>query len=116
MKAYSADLRHRVLAAVDRGMPRPEVAATFDVSLATIKRWIRRQRTTGSCDVLPRPGRPARLGAALDAGIVEQLQAHPDATLAEHCTIWQDQTGQAISSATLRRAITRAGWTRKKRV
>jgi transposase len=40
MKAYAVDLRHRVLAAVDRGMPRSEVAATFGGSVATIYRRI----------------------------------------------------------------------------
>jgi hypothetical protein len=32
MKPYSKDLRLRVLAAVERGMPRKEVAETFSVS------------------------------------------------------------------------------------
>jgi transposase len=32
MNAYSKDLRLRVLAAVDRGMPRKEVVKTFGVS------------------------------------------------------------------------------------
>jgi transposase len=45
MKAYSVDLRQRVLAAVDRGMARSEVAATFGVSVATIKRLVALRRT-----------------------------------------------------------------------
>ena len=48
MRAYSVDLRERVVAAVDRNMPRTEVATTFGVSLATIKRWLVRRRTTGT--------------------------------------------------------------------
>jgi transposase len=36
MKPYSKDLRMRVLAAVDRGVPREEVAKTFSVSMPTI--------------------------------------------------------------------------------
>jgi transposase len=44
MKAYSVDLRQRILAAVDRGMGRAEVAATFGVSLATIKRFVALRR------------------------------------------------------------------------
>ena len=35
MKAYSKDLRLRVLAAVDRGMPRREVARTFGLSVSS---------------------------------------------------------------------------------
>ena len=39
MKAYSKDLRLKVLDAVDRGMPRKEVAARiFGISLPSIKR------------------------------------------------------------------------------
>jgi hypothetical protein len=38
MKPYSKDLRLRVLAAVDSGVPREEVAKTFSVSVPTIKR------------------------------------------------------------------------------
>jgi len=39
MKPYSKDLRVRVLAAVDHGMPRKEVARVFGVSEATIRRY-----------------------------------------------------------------------------
>jgi transposase len=38
MKPYSKDLRLKVLAAVDRGMLRKEVAEVFGVSVPTIKR------------------------------------------------------------------------------
>ncbi|MFL5513661.1 MAG: IS630 transposase-related protein [Gemmatimonadales bacterium] len=38
MKAYSKDLRLKVLDALDRGMDRREVGRVFGVSLPTIKR------------------------------------------------------------------------------
>jgi transposase len=41
MKAYSEDLRERVVRAVAIGTPRDEVAATFAVSSATITRRLR---------------------------------------------------------------------------
>jgi transposase len=40
MKPYFKDLRVRVLAAVDSGVPREEVAQSFLVSVPTIKRFI----------------------------------------------------------------------------
>jgi transposase len=43
MRAYSIDLRERVVAAVDGGMSHAEVATTFQVSEPTIRRWLRRQ-------------------------------------------------------------------------
>ena len=114
MKAYSMDLREKVLAAIDRGMSRAAVAATFGVSPSTIKRWRRRQRD-GALAPRQSPGRPARLGAALEAGLAAQVQAAPDATIAEHGAAWQEATGQAVSPSTMRRALVRLGWTRKKR-
>lgn len=115
MNAYSRDLRAAALAAVDRGDPRAQVVVTFGISLATLKRWLHRRRVTGAA--LPRPiaGRPAVLGAALDAGLVDHLRVHPDATIADHCTHWAAAGGPTVSAATMRRAIVRLGWTRKKR-
>ena len=41
MKAYSQDLREKVLRAVDQGFPRGEVVKLMGVSRATIKRYLR---------------------------------------------------------------------------
>jgi len=67
MQAYSTDLRTKVVAAIDHGMPRTEAAVVFGVSPSTIKRWLRRRGQTGSLTPTPIPGRPAILGAALAA-------------------------------------------------
>ena len=115
MKAYSEDLRLRVVAAVDAGMPRDDVARLFQVALPTIKRWQKRWRETGSLLVLPRPGAPSVKMAALRAGLLPQVEAHPDATLEEPCRRWEHAHGIVVSPSTISRAITRdLGWTRKK--
>ncbi len=85
MNAYSKDLRLRVLAAVDHGIPRKEVAELFGVSLSTIKRWLRRRRQTGGVEIYQIPGRPSVKGAALRQWRPKQLEANPDLTLREHC-------------------------------
>jgi transposase len=115
MPSYSLDLRLRVLAAVDSGMARVDVVRTFQVSLATIKRYLKQRRETG--DLTPRrpTGRPATKGPALAAGLAAQLGAFPDATLEDHCARWASATGMPVSTATMSRAITDLGWTRKKR-
>lgn len=115
MKADSLDLRLKILDAIDRGLPRAEVVATSGVSPDTIRRYLRRRAQTGSVAAAPIPGRPARLGDALDAGLVAQLNAHPDATVVEHCRRWHAATGQVVSEPTMRRAIHRTGWTFTKR-
>jgi transposase len=116
MKAYSRDLRVRVLDAVDRGVPRREVAEQFQVSPRSIKRWLRRRRELGHLAVSPRPGAPARKMGPLRAGLRARLEAHPDATLEEHCARWAEAHGVRVSTATMSRVIARdLGWTRKKR-
>ncbi len=115
MKAYSHDLRLRVLRAVDQGTSQAEIAKTFAISTATIKRYLKQRRETGH--VLPKaiPGRPAAIGAALQAGLLEQLEKYPDAKREEHCRLWEEKTGIKVSSASISRARAALGWTRKKR-
>lgn len=115
MRAFSYDLRQRILRAVDQGMPRAEMIQTFAVSRSTIKRYLTLRRKTG--DVKPKaiPGRPSKKGVALHVGLLSQLEAHPDVTLAEHCQFWEATHGMHVSSATMSRAITRLNWTRKKK-
>ena len=69
VKPYSKDLRLRVLAAVDRGMPRAEAARVFGVSASSIRRYLRLRRETGDVDPKPVPGPPARKGAALEMAL-----------------------------------------------
>ena len=116
MKAYSQDLRLRVVDAVDRGAPKDVVAEVFSVSVPTINRYLRLRQETGDLKPKPIPGRVSRKGAALERGLLLQLEAYPDATLEEHCAMWQERHGMAVSTATMSRAIARLGWTPKKRL
>lgn len=84
MKAYSLDLRERIVRAVDQGYPRAEIVQLFGVSRATIKRYVKQRRETGHLRRKPIPGRPPQKSAPLQAQIVEQLDAHADATLQMH--------------------------------
>jgi len=116
MKAYSKDLRLKVLDAVDRGMPRGEVARIFGVSLSSIKRWLRRRKENGDVDERPRPGPPAKKGALLERWLPDQLENNPDLTLAEHCEAFEQDSGVRVSTATMSRGISRlpGGWPLKK--
>jgi transposase len=49
-KAYSVDLRERVVARVLLGESVRPVAAAFSVSVASVVRWSQRWRSTGSAD------------------------------------------------------------------
>ena len=107
MNAYSKDLRLKVLAAVDRGIPRKEVADLFGVSLSTIKRWLGRRRQTGDVNTYKIPGRPSVKGKALREWLPAQLKSNPDLTLAEHCEAFEEEGGVKVSEATMSRSIAR---------
>jgi len=107
MNAYSKDLRYKTLAAIDRGIPRREVAGLFGVSLSTIKRWLNRKRLTGDVDIHKIPGRPSVKGEALREWLLRHLRLNPDLTLKEHCEAFEEETGVAVSEATMSRNIAR---------
>ncbi len=107
MKPYSKDLRLKVLNAVDRGMVRKEVAEVFGVSLASVKRWLKRRRETGGVEASPIPGPPAVKGSLLGEWLPGQLESNPDLTLAEHCEAFEEALGVKVSRATACRRISR---------
>jgi transposase len=107
MSAYSKDLRLKVLSAIDRGIPRKEVADLFEVSLSTTKRWLKRRQQTGGVEVYEIPGRPSVKGAALREWLPKQLECNPDLTLKEHREAFFEETGMEVSEATVSRQIAR---------
>jgi transposase len=114
MKAYSIDLREKVLRAVNQGYPRTEIVKLLGVSRATIKRYVKQRRETGSVAPKDIPGRtPKKLGL-LQADLVAQLQAHDDLRLEDQCRLWEQTHGVHVSTSTMSEAIKRLGWTRKK--
>ena len=116
MQAYSEDLRSRIVAAVDGGMPRSEAARVFGVGRATVKRYLALRRATGALAPRPHRGPPPIVTAALAAALPPRLTEAPDATLAEHCAWYRAASGVQVADTTMSRVIRRQlGWTRKKR-
>ena len=107
----------KVLEAIDRGMPRAEVARTFGISLPSIKRWLKRRRETGEVGAKAQPGPPAVKGAMLEGWLPAHLRRNPDLTLGEHCEAFAEDSRVKVSEATMSRAISRlpGGWPLKKR-
>ena len=81
MKAYSMDLRLRVIAACDAGRPTSAVARTFDVSPAWVRRLKQHRRERG--DLTPRTGGGRQRGKIDPIALAEHVRRHPDATLLE---------------------------------
>ena len=105
MKAYSQDLRKRIVAAIGQGKSRREVARLFNVSLSTVKRYAKQWKVQGNLRPRHITGRPSKKLALLQARLQAQLEAFPDATLEEHCQQWEAQEGIKVSITTMSRAI-----------
>jgi transposase len=113
MRAYSNDLRERIVAAVERGEHSlRQLAHLFSVSLSCIVRLLQHQRRTGSVQPKPHAGVPTRkLDAAAEARLLELVRAQPDATLAE----LRDRLGLPCCLMTIARALQRHQITRKQK-
>jgi transposase len=115
MRAYSTDLKERLVRAVADGLPLREAARRFGVAVNTVKRAVVQQRETGSLERKPIPGRPRAIRREQEAVLRDRLEAAPDATVLEHCAWWAEHQGPEPSEVTMWRAIRRLGWTHKKR-
>ena len=82
-RAYSLDLRERVIAAVEAGWSARGAARTFDVSPSTAIKWVQRWRRTGSVAAKPMGGsKRSPLDAHADL-LLGLLAEQPDRTVAE---------------------------------
>jgi len=80
-RAYSRDLRERVVAAVTAGQSCRAVATTFKVSVSSVVKWSQRFRATGSLAARPMGGnRPYVLASERD-WLLARLAEQPDVTL-----------------------------------
>jgi transposase len=111
MKAYSMDVRQRVLADCDGGLATSQVAAKYTVSPAWVRRLKQRRRETG--ELAPRKGRPgpAPKLAAHHGRLRELVERQPDLSAAEY----RDLLGAACCALTVWRALRRLGLTFKKK-
>jgi transposase len=114
-KAYSVDLRLRVLAALDNGLGKMQAHKTFQVSRSTIDDWVRLRAATGSVQVAARQQRERR-GLVNQEGFAAFVQRHGHSTLEQMRQAWQQQTQQTLSTMSFSRALRQHGYTRKKRV
>ena len=115
-RAYTAELRERVLLACERGgLGRASVAVLFGVGESTLCRRRQAWRTEGRREAKPHAGGPA---PRLDATALEALEAlvaeGNDRTLAEYAAGLFERAGVKASGATVCRALKKLGLPRKK--
>ena len=115
MKAFSLDLRQRVIHALTQGHTQKQVAQRFAISLSSVTRWAKQFRETNHLSVKPIPGRPKAINQT-QRKIIEELVAtqknHTLATLGQAL----QQHGHNISKSVLHRELIQLGLSHKKRV
>jgi transposase len=117
MKAYSQDLRERVLAAVhDAQQSQAQMAEQFQVHLSTLEKWLRRERETGRTTALPHGGGRTRTLRECGAFLRAEVKKQPDITLEELCTRVVEAQGLQVSPSMVSRELKRLNLPRKKRV
>lgn len=113
-QSYSADLRSRVFAAVDKGLAPEQVAMQFCVSVSFVYKALGRRRLTGEVEArAQRNQQPLKLVAFHEA-IAEEVRHRPDVTL-EELRAWLKAThGVEASIGLMHKTMVRLGLTRKK--
>jgi transposase len=115
MGPYSLDSRERIVKAVDEGQSLEEVAARYEVSERTARRYLKRRQERGSPEADVSSGRAREIGQAQEIALRKQSEQYPDATLEQHCERWEKSKKVNVSPSTMCRALQRIHQTRKKR-
>jgi len=116
MKAYSVDLRQKIIDAHNQQEDsQRQLAKRFRVSLTFIENLLKRYRTDGTVEPLAHGGgQVAKLSPEQQAVLLALIQEDNDAILVELCDRLEQRVGVCISRATMGRYIQKLKLTRKK--
>jgi transposase len=113
MRAYSEDLRKKIVAAIERGMSKAQAARLFDVSLSSVKRYSRTARQGGSLEPRKSPGRPHKIDDKAQLLLEKDVEERPAATVTQRRHFLEHVSGRTLSDSTVRRLMKRMGFTQK---
>ena len=114
MRAYSLDLREKIIASHEEGVSIRKLAKRFRVSRGTVWNLIKLKRETGA--IVPKPPTGGTRGqlAAKETELAEMVRKYLDYTLEEYCEYWDEQRGIRVSASTMCRELQKQRWTLKK--
>ena len=116
MRAYSLDLRQRVVEALVSGQTQKAVAQRFDLSLSSVQRFARQWRGRGDLSAKPCPGKARAVCGEQGPDLKELVLSRTDWTLESLSEAWQQRTGRRLSISALQRNLRWQGLSLKKRV
>jgi transposase len=117
MKAYSIDLRQKIIDTYQAGdISQRQLAERFRVALSFIEKLLKQYRETGSIAPKIRTEQtPTKLNSDQLATLEKLVNANNDATLAELREKLKKATGVSIGRSTVDRMLQKLNLTRKKK-
>ena len=109
MKAYSEDLRRKIVEATERRHSKTRAARPFGVSLSSVKRYARMARRGSSLAPKEGSGRPAKLEENAKSLLEVDVEERPAATFPDGRRFPERITGSSLSDSTVRRPRWRSG-------
>ena len=113
MKAYSEDLRKKIVEAVERGMPKTVAARTFGVSRSSVKRYAGAAREGKALAPKRHPGSKPKLDERARRLLEADVEERPAVSLKERCRFVRRVIGVSVSESTLSRFLRQMGFTQK---
>ncbi len=114
MRAYSLDLRRKIVESVKKGVPKAETARRFGVDRATVKCYCKQLDERGTLEPRKAPGKRPKLDEKATKLLAKDLQERPWATHARRVEFLFAVSRVRVSEATVCRAVERLRSSRKK--
>ncbi len=112
MKAYSVDLRSKIVAAhLEQKLSIRKTAEIFACSKSLVQKLVKQQKIEGNLQHKPRFSHLNNASKELR----EIVAAHPDATLVELCELFAQKTGNWVGRTAMCSALQKLGLNRKKK-
>ncbi len=105
MKAYSLDLRTKIVQSVRRGVSISETARRFGVNRSTVGRYLKRLDEEGSLAPKKAPGSPSKLDESAMRLLEEDIKSRPWVTHKQRSEFLFAACGIEVSEAMICRAI-----------
>ena len=112
---HCVEIRERALHLCQDGWTTDDIAGALGVGEASVRRWKRAYRERGSVDPLPMGGSEAKLDTPACEILVSLVAQNCDCTLVETKETLVLIAHVEVSVSTVRRALERLGWSRKKK-
>ena len=113
MKAYSEDPRQKIVQTVEGGLSKTQAAHLFNVSLSSVKRYVRIAQQGEALKPRKGSGRPPKIDENEKRLLEDDVQERPAATVTHRRIFLESNTDKTFSTPTVRRLLKRMGFSQK---